>query len=147
VPSETAALDVDAAVAEAVFFVVLDRERVRFAAVGSPEAADAGWSADCGRGADSAAPAAPDPAGAPAAGGFPAADSDGCGGPAGRLADRRRERRTGAAVSAGADDDSGVVADSVRVGPGALDPMVSSLDMHTPRCPRAQRAARRRVGR
>jgi hypothetical protein len=60
---------------------------------------------------------------------------DTCGGPAGRLADRRRVRRNGAS------EESGV--DGVEAG----DTVVSSLAIHAPQCPRALSAARRRVGR
>jgi hypothetical protein len=63
---------------------------------------------------------------------------DTCGGPAGRLADRRRVRRTGASEEAGVDGVDGVEAG---------DTVVSSLAIRAPQCPRALSAARRRVGR
>jgi len=62
-------------------------------------------------------------------------EADGCGGPAGRLAARRRVRRTGASEALGV---AGVGV--------ALDTVVSSLGIHTPQCLRARSAARRRVG-
>jgi hypothetical protein len=66
---------------------------------------------------------------------------EGSGGPAGRLAARRRVRRTGP---------SDWLADGLVEPSGfgcALDSVVSSLDIHAPQCLRALSAARRRVGR
>jgi hypothetical protein len=137
-------------VADVAFFAVVRRERVRFAAAGSASAGggeSAGPAAAVGSGdPDASGPVVSAALGETAADGVLAAETPGCGGPAGRLADRRRVRRTGAACSP-EDAVSGVLGDSMVVGLVALDPVVSSPDMHTPRCPRAQRAARRRVGR